>query len=128
MKKGDQRALAALGATGGEQVRVPRLSVTPGTVAVGGALLTDLDIVNTDDRAHYVTVDYVVHHVRGNGRGIPKVFKLTVLGLAPGERRSLRKAHSVREIRTRGYYPGEHAVDIQVNGLVKATGRFVLNT
>ena len=46
----------------------------------------------------------------------------------PGEKRTLEKSHPIREIQTRTYYPGEHAVDIQVNGLVRATGRFGLRT
>ncbi|MER7505708.1 DNA alkylation repair protein [Nonomuraea pusilla] len=128
VKKGDQRALAILGATGGERVQVPRLTVTPSWVSVGDTLVIDLEIANTDDRAHSVTVDYVVHHVRRNGRSIPKVFKLTTLDLAAGERRSLRKSHPIKEVQTRTYYPGEHRVDIQVNGLVKATQRFGLRT
>ncbi|RBM11807.1 DNA alkylation repair protein [Streptomyces sp. PT12] len=126
VKKGDQQALAILGATGGDRVEVPRLSVTPRSVIVGETLVIDLDIVNTDDRAHSLTVDYVVHHVRKNGRSIPKVFKLTTLDIAAGERRALRKSHPIREVQTRAYYPGEHVVDIQVNGLVKATERFDL--
>ncbi|MET9349928.1 DNA alkylation repair protein [Streptomyces termitum] len=128
VKQGDQQALALLGATGGEHVRVPRLSVAPAEVAVGDTLALDFDIENTDDRAHTVTVDYVVHHVRKNGRTIPKVFKLTTLELGPGEKRTLEKPHPIREVQTRRYYPGEHAVDIQVNGLVRATGRFGLRT
>ncbi|MGW2267328.1 DNA alkylation repair protein [Streptomyces koyangensis] len=126
VKKGDQRALALLGATGGEHVEVDRLSLTPTAVTVGDTLVIGFDLTNTDDRTHRVTVDYVVHHVRGNGRTTPKVFKLTTLDLAPGERRSLRKPHPVREISTRTYHPGEHVVDIQVNGLVKGSGRFGL--
>ncbi|MEU7372710.1 DNA alkylation repair protein [Streptomyces albidoflavus] len=126
VKKGDQRALALLGATGGEHIEVARLSLTPTTLTVGDTLVIDFDLTNTDDRTHHVTVDYVVHHVRGNGRTTPKVFKLTTLELAPGERRGLRKLHPVREIRTRTYHPGEHQVDIQVNGLVKGAGRFGL--
>lgn len=128
VKKGDQQALALLGATGGEWVHASRLRVTPGSVAVGDTLVIDFDIQNTDDRAHSVTVDYVVHHVRKNGRSIPKVFKLTTLDLEAGERRSLRKSHPIKEVQTRKYYPGEHLVDIQVNGLVKATERFDLRT
>ncbi|MFD7453051.1 DNA alkylation repair protein [Kitasatospora sp. NPDC059827] len=128
VKNGDQQALAVLGATGGEHVAVPRLSVTPREVTVGDAVVIELDVENTDTRAHSVTVDYVVHHVRKNGRSIPKVFKLTTLELAAGERRGLRKTHPVKEVQTRSYYPGEHRVDIQVNGLVKATEHFGLRT
>ncbi|MFE6027282.1 DNA alkylation repair protein [Streptomyces niveus] len=128
VKKGDQRALAILGATGGEHVRVPRLSITPQTVTIGDTLVISFDIENTDDRSHSIAVDYVVHHVRKNGRSIPKVFKLTTLELGPGERRSLEKTHAIKEVQTRRYYAGEHAVDIQVNGLVQATERFGLLT
>ncbi|MFE4657017.1 DNA alkylation repair protein [Streptomyces hydrogenans] len=127
VKKGDQQALALLGATGGEHVRVPRLTVTPGTVTLGDTLAIGFDVENTDTRPHRVTVDYVVHHVRGNGRALPKVFKLATLELGPGERRSVEKAHAIREVRTRRYYPGKHTVDIQVNGLVRATGHFDLH-
>jgi 3-methyladenine DNA glycosylase AlkC len=127
VKKGDQQALAILGATGGEHVRVPRLGITPRSVTVGDTLVIGFDIENTDGRAHTVAVDYVVHHVRKNGRSIPKVFKLATLELGPGERRSVEKTHVIREVRTRRYYAGEHTVDIQVNGLVRATERFDLH-
>ncbi|MCX5205627.1 DNA alkylation repair protein [Streptomyces sp. NBC_00237] len=128
VKKGDQQALAILGATGGEHLRVPRLEITPGSVTVGDTLVLSFDIENTDDRSHSVTVDYVVHHVRKNGRSIPKVFKLATLDLAAGERRTLHKTHMIKEVQTRRYYAGEHLVDIQANGLVKATERFGLRT
>lgn len=128
VKKGDQQALALLGATGGEHVLVPRLRIAPDAVTVGDTLVIDFDIENTDDRRHSIAIDYVVHHVRKNGRSIPKVFELTTLELGPGERRTLEKSHPIREVQTRKYYPGEHAVDIQVNGLVRASGRFGLRT
>ncbi|GAA1933193.1 DNA alkylation repair protein [Streptomyces sodiiphilus] len=126
VKKGNQQALAILGATGGEHIRVPLLRLTPASLTLGDTLAIRLDVENTDSRAHRVTVDYVVHHVRKNGRSIPKVFKLMSLELAAGERRPLEKSHPIREVQTRKYYPGEHAVDIQVNGLVVASGRFDL--
>ncbi|MFJ3875887.1 DNA alkylation repair protein [Streptomyces sp. NPDC090077] len=128
VKKGDQQALALLGATGGEHVRVDRLRITPGSVTIGDTLLIGFDIENTDDRPHSIAVDYVVHHVRKNGRTIPKVFKLTTFELGAGEKRSLEKAHAIKEVQTRRYYPGEHSIDIQVNGLVQATERFGLRT
>ncbi|OII66722.1 DNA alkylation repair protein [Streptomyces sp. CC77] len=128
VKKGDQQALALLGATGGEHVLVPRLRIAPDEVTVGDTVVITFDIENTDDRPHSIAVDYVVHHVRKNGRSIPKVFKLTTLELGPGEKRTLEKSHPIREVQTRKYYPGEHAVDIQVNGLVRATERFGLRT
>ncbi|MFF2526923.1 DNA alkylation repair protein [Streptomyces liangshanensis] len=126
VKKGDQTALAILGATGGEHIKVPELRLTPGTLTLGDTFVLRAEIENTDTRAHSVAVDYVMHLVRKNGRTIPKVFKLSTLELAPGERRTLEKAHTIKEIQTRAYYPGEHLVDLQVNGRVLATDRFDL--
>ncbi|WP_246340468.1 DNA alkylation repair protein [Streptomyces lunaelactis] len=126
VKEGNQQALTILGATGGDHIRVPRLQLTPQSLTIGDTIVISLDIKNTDDQPHSITVDYVVHHVRKNGRSIPKVFKLTTLDLAAGEQRTLEKAHTIREVQTRKYYAGEHVVDIQVNGLVRATDRFDL--
>jgi 3-methyladenine DNA glycosylase AlkC len=128
VKNGNQRALALCGATGGGQVRADGLWLTPATIRLGEAVTLRAEVRNTDDRPHTVTVDYVVHHVRKNGRTLPKVFKLGSVDLGPGESRVLEKRHAVREVTTRRYYPGEHAVDLQVNGLVVAGGRFELVT
>jgi 3-methyladenine DNA glycosylase AlkC len=126
VKKGNQEALTILGATGGEHVRVPRLRLDPRTVTLGDAVTIRADIQNTDRQPHSVAIDYVVHHVRANGRSIPKVFKLTTVTLAGGEIRTVDKRHPIKEVQTRRYYPGEHLVELQVNGVVLASERFEL--
>ncbi|WDZ83561.1 DNA alkylation repair protein [Micromonospora cathayae] len=126
VKQGNPEALAIVGVTGGEHIRVSSLRLSPRELTLGDSTTLRFEIENTDRRRHTVAVDYVVHHVRKNGQSIPKVFKLTTLDLAPGERRTVEKAHPVREVSTRRYYPGEHLVDIQVNGQILATDRFDL--
>ncbi|MBN9792627.1 MULTISPECIES: DNA alkylation repair protein [unclassified Pseudonocardia] len=128
VKNGDQRALALSGVTGGEHVRADRLVLSPATIRLGESVTLRAEIRNTDRRAHTVAVDYVVHHVRGNGRTLPKVFKLAAVELGPGESRVLEKRHPVREVTTRRYYPGTHVVDLQVNGRVVAGDGFELVT
>ncbi|MEX5635156.1 DNA alkylation repair protein [Parafrankia sp. FMc2] len=127
VKKGNQEALEILGVTGGEHVKVARFDVSPRSVILGDFVTIRVDLRNTDQKTHTVAVDYVVHHVRKGGRSIPKVFKLTTLELAGGERRTVEKIHPIREVQTRRYYPGEHVIDIQVNGLVLASDRFDLD-
>ena len=126
VKKGNPEALALLGATGGEHIAVPDVRVSPRAISLGESVAIRVELVNGDERPHSVTVDYVVHHVRQGGKAIPKVFKFATVDLAAGERRTLEKAHKVKEIQTRRYYPGEHVIDIQVNGTVMATDRFEL--
>ena len=126
VKEGDQRALALLGATGGEHVRAHGLSLSPGLLDLGGTLLVRVELENTDTRPHTLVIDYVVHHVRADGSRGRKVFKWTKVELCSGEHRALEKKHPVRPISTRAYHPGEHLVEIQVNGLVKASATFDL--
>lgn len=126
VKKGDQRALALLGASGGEHITIRRLRLSPKDLQLGGTVALHVELENTDTARHRVAVDYVVHLVRRGGRTIPKVFKLATVDLGPGERRVLEKSHAVKEVTTRAYYPGEHVVDIQVNGLALASDRFEL--
>ncbi|MDT0329149.1 DNA alkylation repair protein [Nocardiopsis lambiniae] len=126
VKKGDQRALALLGATGGEHVRAEAMGVSPAGLDLGGTLTVRVDLVNADDRPHTVIVDYRVHYVRADGTRRPKVFKWTTVELCAGERRTLEKRHRVRPISTRAHHPGEHLVEVQVNGVIKGAAPFEL--
>ncbi|SIO84543.1 DNA alkylation repair protein [Nocardiopsis sp. JB363] len=127
VKEGDQRALALLGATGGEHVLVHGPTLSPGVLDLGGTLRIRVELENTDTRPHTVVIDYVVHHVRADGSRGRKVFKWTRVELCSGERRALEKKHPVRPISTRTYHSGEHLVEVQVNGLVKASAAFDLH-
>jgi len=51
-------------------------------------------------------------------------FKLTAKKLKASEMLCLSKKHSFRLINTRVYYPGKHAVGIQVNGQILAKAEF----
>jgi hypothetical protein len=73
-----------------------------------------------------LAIDYIVHHTKANGGQSGKTFKLTTATLAPGERRRLSREHSFREITTRRYYPGAHAIELQLNGVISGRGEFTL--
>jgi hypothetical protein len=61
-------------------------------------------------------IDYVVHHRKANGKLVPKVFKLAKKRLDPHETLRLTKRHAFRPLSTRVYYPGRHALELQING------------
>jgi hypothetical protein len=54
------------------------------------------------------------------------VFKLRTLSLQPGERQSLERKFTIRPVTTRRYYPGQHRLEIQVNGEVLGGEEFEL--
>ncbi|MFJ6708392.1 MULTISPECIES: DNA alkylation repair protein [unclassified Streptomyces] len=117
VKQGDPAALELVGFHGGaEDLKVVGPLLAETDVPMGGDLVFTARITNVSARPVSLAVDYVVHHLKANGRPAPKVFKLAKRELAPGESADIRRSHSFRPITTRVYYPGAHAVQLQVNG------------
>jgi hypothetical protein len=71
-------------------------------------------------------IDYVIHLVRSGGKRTPKVFKLSKVRMQPEQSMTIRRKHSFRPITTRVYYPGEHLLEIQINGEKVARTTFLL--
>jgi hypothetical protein len=69
-----------------------------------------------------------VHYVKQSGRCSEKVFKWKEIDLGPGETISLEKRQTIRDFTTRKHYPGNHRVEVQVNGARLAEGAFGLLT
>ncbi len=92
-------------------------------MTTGEAIAFELAVTNPGTDPVRVAIDYVVHFRKANGSLAPKVFKLSTRTLAPGERFDAVRRQSFAPITTRRHYPGEHAIELQVNGV--AYGRTV---
>ncbi len=125
IKAGDAAVLAAWGLGAAYRGSVA-LALSPTTLAVGDTLLLRVDLQSNSRAPQRLAIDYAVHHVKAGGHTTPKVFKGWVIDLAPGERRQLLKRHSMKAITTRRYHPGQHAVDLRINGQVLAEAHFKL--
>jgi 3-methyladenine DNA glycosylase AlkC len=123
VKKAHPGALAVLGFTSGS-VSVTAPELDRGTVHLPGELGFGVVVTNDSGEPARVAVDYVVHYVKANGSLAPKVFKLAVAELAPGESRQLRKTHAFRQMTTRVHYPGPHGIEVQANGTLSAKAEF----
>lgn len=126
VKRGDADALEVLGFRTDVPVAVEDLEVHTPVVTVGEALELSFTLRNEGGEPAPVVVDYVVHHRRADGSLGPKVFKLTTRTLAPGAVAALRKRHPMRPVTIRTYHEGEHRVQVQVNGQVRADAPFEL--
>jgi 3-methyladenine DNA glycosylase AlkC len=125
IKKGDPGALALMGfAPATVEVVGPALSSAE--IPFGGELAFTATVVNTGTEPATLAIDYVVHHLKATGKQSGKTFKLTTATLAPGQKLELSRRHSFREITTRRYYPGAHAVELQVNGVRYGRSDFTL--
>jgi hypothetical protein len=61
-----------------------------------------------------------------NGGQTAKTFKLTTRTLRPGKQHDISRDHYFREITTRRYYSGSHAIELQVNGVISSRSEFTL--
>jgi len=61
-------------------------------------------------------IDFAIHFVKANGSLSPKVFKLKSGTLKAGEILDIEKRQVIKKITTRTFYPGEHKLEILING------------
>lgn len=125
VKKGDRAVLAAFGLDaplrGGAS-----LSIAPKVAKIGEAVQLLVELRSSAKTEQKLVVDYVVHRVLADGSTSPKVWKGWKLGLPPRETKVLEKRHSLQIVSVRTDRPGQHAVELLVNGRVVAKAGFEL--
>ena len=117
VKAGDAQALNLLGFGTYLQLELSDFSITPTEIPMGGEVEFSFNLRSTGTEPQKLMIDYVMEFVRANAKTTQKVFKLTKNVLEGGETLHLQKTYSFRPISTRRYYPGEHAIEVQVNGV-----------
>ncbi|MEE2060768.1 DNA alkylation repair protein [Rhodococcus artemisiae] len=125
VKCGHVGALALLGFAPAS-VDVDGPHIVAARVPWSGTVQFTAALRNTGTEPARLAIDYIIHHRKANGASSTKVFKLATRELAPGEQFAIEREHSFRPITTRRYYPGEHAVALQVNGVATAPAPFEL--
>lgn len=126
VKKGDPDALTILGFNLNPEVSIKSISIIPRHPEAGQSVKITFTLKNTHSHSQQLMVDFRIHYVKANGRTSPKVFKLKALELAPYDQIQLAKTVSLAEMTTRKHYPGEHKIDVLINGNVKPLGSFKL--
>lgn len=124
VKAGHTGALGVLGVSGSSRAVVSALTLDKKRVRVGDRLT--LSAAVQAKVSEPLMIDYAVVYCLARGKTGRKVYKLKQLTLRAGETAPISKAHSFRPISTRVYYPGEHQLQLIVNGQVKAEASFQL--
>ncbi|MEE9415200.1 MAG: DNA alkylation repair protein [Acidimicrobiales bacterium] len=126
VKAGNPEALAVLG-YGQPKIELSEFSVTTPQIVFGSPLEFEVQLDSTSSKEQKLLIDYVVHHVKANGRTSPKVFKWKNITVAGGETLTASRKHPIRAITTRRYYPGTHRVELQINGQTYGGADFELS-
>lgn len=126
VKRGDPGALEVMGFGEKPIVSVENVSIKPKRVVMGAAVKIAFNVSNTGKQSQRLLVDFCVHFIKANGKASPKVFKLTVVELAPRATVKIEKNLSLAQLTTRKHYAGAHDVDVVINGHVERLGTFEL--
>jgi 3-methyladenine DNA glycosylase AlkC len=116
LRAGDPAALAAIGLDGGDSVAVRAVRARPAPARIGEPVAISVDLANEGPAPERALVHLRVHFVTARGRTSPRVFTVREIALAPGERATLAKTISLRQHTTRTHHPGDHRVEVVVNG------------
>lgn len=125
VKQGDARALAILGFGRGSSVEV-ETRLSPEVVTIGETLRVELLLRNRGSEVERAAVDLRVHFVKASGELRSRVFKGAEVELEPGAEQRVRRTISLRQHTTRTHYPGDHALEVVVNGEARPPLPFVV--
>ncbi len=120
IKKGHSKALKLVGVNHKSAVEVTSFVIKPARVKVGDIVTLFLELKSTSKSKQKLVVDYNVHYVKDRGSISSKTFKWAEKTIAPKETLSFVKQHTFRNLSTRTHYPGEHLIEVLVNGKVSA--------
>lgn len=125
VKRGDLRALALLGVDVDAEIGV-RLELGASEARIGDRLELNVTLENPGEREMVAEVDYAVSYARPSGRPSRRVFKMARVDLPAGETLNLTRRLELAHRSIRTLHPGEHLVELQVNGKVRAGRAFAL--
>lgn len=117
-KAGHAGALTMMGYGDISTVQFTDFSLELQKIPWNGEVKFSFKLISSAQTPLDLMIDYAIGFLRKNGKQNRKVFKLSKSTLNPGETLSFFRKFSFAPVTTRVYYPGEHALEIQINGQV----------
>jgi 3-methyladenine DNA glycosylase AlkC len=128
VKQGHKQALALFGAAHKPDIGISSFKLGAKKLVLGDDLEMGLVLVSQAKKLQQLVIDYRIHYVKASGRTSPKVFKWKTATLQPGQSLMLSKKHSLKNFTTRKHYPGQHRIELLINGLPMKAATFHLST
>ena len=126
LKIGNKRALMIFGFANPEHLQVSELKIDKQTFQIGEHLNFSFLLSNLSGKPQKVRIEYRIHYVKANGKTSPKIFQISE-GKFPSGNHLIKKKQAFTDFTTRKHFPGEHQLEIVVNGESKARIKFLLN-
>ena len=126
-KMGHPKALELQGYPVQTEISLNSFSISKKAISLGESLGLDFILENKGDSPVKLMIDYGVHFKKANGTNKLKVFKLSKKTLEPRQQIKFKKSVPFVPINTRVFYPGDHIIDLRVNGNVLGSCNFHLS-
>jgi 3-methyladenine DNA glycosylase AlkC len=126
IKRGHPATLAFLGYAPTPAITLTDFTLHTPTVPIGSALQFSFTL--KAQQTSPLIIDYKITFATPHSRTSQKVFKLKTLTLPAGESITLTKSHPFKPMTTRALHPGQHTLELQINGRIYATHNFQLTS
>lgn len=118
IKGGHPTALQLVGYDANAPVRLEQLSIDPLRLAIGGHAQLAVELTTDSAAPVPIVVEYLIHYLGVRGPRKPKAYRLGERILQPGVACCLRRKQTFDHASIRTLYPGDHLIEVQVNGHV----------
>ena len=125
-KQGHAGALSLLGVGERPRVTLSRVTITPRRPRIGGRVEIRVVLASTGRRVQDLRIDLVVHYAKANGGSGAKTFIIDRVQLGPGAELVIERPLKLADLTTRVHHPGEHRLELLVNGERLPLGSFTL--
>ncbi len=116
LKAGHPEALKLLGYHVPGKIEISKLKLSKKNLKMGETLEFSFSLASSAEAD--LMIDYIIHHVKSNGKHSAKVFKLSIKKVMPELAYEIRKKHAFKKITTRTYFSGKHYLEIMINGKI----------
>jgi len=126
LKHGHPEALALFGFNAAQNHIVLRALQVGKQVHIGEDMPFEIAVYNQGTEAETLRLEYRIHYRKASGKTSGKTFHLREVLLSSGETLTVNRRQSFRDLTTRKHYPGAHALEVLLNGVVAGRADFEL--
>jgi len=123
LKAGNPQAMLLFGFSDPRDMSVSNLKAQPTNLQIGSEL--QFRFALNVKKTGKVRIEYRVHYVKAKGRTSQKIFKISEKTVHVGTHAISRK-QAFSDLSTRKHYPGQHLIEVVINGVSMAQTAFNL--
>ncbi|HCM75365.1 MAG TPA: DNA alkylation repair protein [Cytophagales bacterium] len=126
LKQGHSNALDFHGFDSQLLAEVPKLSLDNLKIKIGTTGSFSFDVVNKEKKKANLRIEYAINYRTATGKTSRKIFKVTEKEFQPGQKLTFERKQRFTDFTTRKHYPGQHNLEIIVNGKTRKDHHFHL--